>query len=395
MPSVHLKRGREKSLLRRHPWLFSGAISLVDGDPEDGETVDILDAEGILLARGAYSHKSQIRVRIWTWDLDENINKDFFHVRLQRAIEFRQKFSDSLHSNACRLVYAESDGVPGLIVDRYANILVVQFLSCGSEFWREVIADLLLELTNVNQIYERSDVDVRNLEGLPLRKGVLRGTLPPKFVEIVENGLHFLVDVHEGQKTGYYLDQRSNRYWLRNLAEERRILDCFSYTGGFSISALAGNALHVTAIESSGNALELARANLELNQLANNKVDWLTGDVFTYLRNFRDQGRDFDLIVLDPPKFAPTTSQTHRAARGYKDINLLAFKLLIPGGILVTFSCSGGVNQDLFQRIIASSALDAGVSAQIIETLHQGYDHPISLSFPEGAYLKGFVIRVM
>jgi 23S rRNA (cytosine1962-C5)-methyltransferase len=395
MGSVQLKRGREKSLLKQHPWIFSGAISLVNGDPKNGETVDILDADGTLLARGAYSHQSQIRVRVWTWDLEEPIDTNFFQKRIKRAIVFRQRFVDTVRSNACRLIYGESDGLPGLIVDRYDGVLIGQFLSWGPEIWKDVIVDLLEEITNTNQIYERSDVEVRKLEGLPLRKGILRGTEIPRFVEIGEDGLRYLVDIQEGQKTGFYLDQSANRRRLKRLSTHCRILDCFSYTGGFSISALAGNAKHVTAIDSSAGALELARTNLDLNHIGSNDVELIEGDVFKHLRYLRDQGRDFDLIVLDPPKFAPTASQAQRASRGYKDINLFAFKLLKPGGYLVTFSCSGGVNLELFQKIVSASALDAGVDAQIIEVLHQGYDHPISLNFPESAYLKGFIIRIM
>jgi 23S rRNA (cytosine1962-C5)-methyltransferase len=395
MGSVQLKRGREKSLLKQHPWIFSGAISFVNGDPKNGETVDILDADGTLLARGAYSHHSQIRVRVWSWELDDSIDKNFFKKRIKRAIEFRQQFVDNVHSNACRLIYGESDGLPGLIVDRYDDVLVSQFLSWGPELWRDVIVDLLVELTNTNQVYERSDADIRTLEGLPLRKGILRGADLPRCVEIVEDGLHYLVDLQEGQKTGFYLDQCANRRRLKRLSKHCRVLDCFSYTGAFTISALAGDAEHVTTIDSSTSALELARTNLGINQLGSKDVEWIEADVFKQLRYFRDQGRDFDVIVLDPPKFAPTASQAHRASRGYKDINLLAFKLLKPGGYLVTFSCSGGVSLELFQKIVSSAALDAGVNAQIIETLHQGFDHPISLNFPESAYLKGFIIRVL
>ncbi|MBE0409237.1 MAG: class I SAM-dependent methyltransferase [Anaerolineales bacterium] len=395
MASVHLKPGRQKALLRHHPWIFSGAISGVHGSIENGETVDVIDSSGTLLARGAYSHYSQIKVRVWTWDVNEIIDETFFRNRIRRAIEFRQQFHSRSSSNAYRLINAESDGLPGLIVDRYGNLLVIQFLSSGPEIWRELIADLLIDETNINQIYERSDVKVRNLEGLPGRKGVMRGTEPSGLIEIVENELHYLVDIKDGHKTGFYLDQCSNRRRLRGLAKNNLVLDCFAYTGGFSISALAGGARHVTAIESSAATLEIAKLNVSLNQLENYNIDWIEGDVFTQLRSFRDQGRNFDMIVLDPPKFAPTASQIQRASRAYKDINLLAFKLLRSGGILVTFSCSGGVNQDLFQKIIASAALDAKVDAQIIEKLQQNYDHPVSLNFPEGAYLKGLIIRIL
>jgi len=394
MASVHLKPGREKSLLRRHPWIFSGAISFTRGEINNGETVDVFDANGNLLARGAYSINSQIRVRVWSWDLDEEINETFFRNKLQRSITVRHDFTNDLRSTAYRIVHAESDGLPGLIVDCYGEILVVQFLSSGPEYWRDLITDLLLDISGATSIFERSDTDARVLEGLSLRIGVLRGPEPPKFYEIIENDLKFLVDVRAGHKTGFYLDQAANRRAVRFLAKHRQVLDCFAYTGGFSISALIGQAKHVTLIESSNTMLKLAEDNLALNQLPMQNVDLIEGDVFEKLRTFRDQGLKFDLIILDPPKFAPTSAQAQRAARGYKDINLLALKLLTPGGFLATFSCSGGINQEFFQKIIASAVLDARINAQIMGYLHQRFDHPIAVNFPEGAYLKGFIIRV-
>lgn len=393
--SVQLHPGREKSLLRRHPWIFSGAIAVIHGEVANGETVDVLDAQGHLLARGAYSQHSQIRVRIWSWNLDEQIDESFFHRRLSQSLAYRTSSEKRYSSNASRLVHAESDGLPGLIVDRYDDTLVVQLLSSGPERWRDLISDLLMELTGSACVFERSDVDIRKLEGLPSRTGILRGSEPPELIEIHENNLRFLVNVRDGHKTGFYLDQRANRGRISVIAKNRQVLDCFAYTGGFSISALAGQANRVTMIESSADAIGLAKLNLDINQLAPEKIEWIEEDVFTQLRSFRDQGRTYDLIVLDPPKFAPTFAQAQRAARGYKDINLLAFKLLRPGGILATFSCSGGVSQDLFQKIVASAALDAGVDAQIVDYFHQAYDHPVSLNFPEGGYLKGFLIRTL
>ena len=409
MSTIKLKPGREKSLLRLHPWVFSGAISDVDGNPGAGDTVDVLDSRGGFLARGAYSPVSQIRVRAWTWDPEVVIGPEFFRQRLQSAITSRQLpvinaqssviGNQSLNTehwslNTDRLIHAESDGLPGLIVDRYADTLVMQVLSAGAERWRDVIADLLLELTGAARIYERSDAKVRKLEGLPQRTGPLRGPEPPERIQICENGLNFWVDVYRGHKTGFYLDQRANRARVRELARGRDVLDCFAYTGGFTVNALAGGAASVTAVDSSADALSLARENAALNDFPAEGVEWLEADVFKQLRKFRDQGRQVDLIVLDPPKFAPTAAQAHKAARGYKDINLLAFKLLRPGGLLVTFSCSGGISAELFQKILAGAALDAGVHAQIMEYLHQGADHPVALNFPEGAYLKGLVVRV-
>jgi 23S rRNA (cytosine1962-C5)-methyltransferase len=295
-----------------------------------------------------------------------------------------------VNSNAYRLVYAESDGLPGLIVDRYGDMLVLQSLTAGCERWKEPLADILLEETGLSAIYERSDADVRALEGLPERTGLLRGNPPEKTV-ITEYGLRFTVDLCTGHKTGFYLDQRQNRLRVRALAQGRDVLDCFCYTGGFTVNALAGGARSVVAVDSSALALALGRENLSINGLKAEAVEWRAEDVFQDLRKFRDEGRSFDMIILDPPKFAPTAAQAEKASRGYKDINLLAFKLLRPGGLLVTFSCSGGIEAALFQKIVASAALDAGVEAQIVEHLSQGPDHPVALNFPEGAYLKGLV----
>jgi 23S rRNA (cytosine1962-C5)-methyltransferase len=304
-----------------------------------------------------------------------------------------------VRSDAARLVYAESDGIPGLIVDRYADVLVLQSLTAGSENWKETIADLLLEATGLTTIYERSDADVRELEGLAPRVGPLRGAINHLPLTITENGLKFCVNLETGHKTGFYLDQRLNRQRLRALAKGRDVLDCFCYTGGFTVNALAGGAKSVLSVDASADALALCRENVALNALPADRLSrvqsrghaTLEGDVFQLLRKFRDEARSFDLIILDPPKFAPTAAQAEKAARGYKDINLLAFKLLRPGGILVTFSCSGGIDAGLFQKIIASAALDAGVEAQIVEHLSQAPDHPVALNFPEGAYLKGLI----
>lgn len=395
---VILKPGREKSIFRRHPWLFSGAIDRVNGEPGYGETVLVLDSRGNPLAQGAYSPQSNIRVRIWSWDIDEAIDPSFIRERIERAVWGRQGLWESERmdgNDAYRLVHAESDRLPGLVVDRYSNTLVMQCLSAGPDRWRETLADLLLEVTQAECVFERSDADVRELEGLPPRVGTLRGSEPPPRLLIHENRLSFWVDIPHGHKTGFYLDQRFNRLRVRQLAMGREVLDCFAYTGGFALSSLAGGAKFVTCVEASPDALELARDNLALNQLPEDHVEWIAGDVFQTLRKLRDRGGTFDLIVLDPPKFAPTAAQAERASRGYKDINLLAFKLLRPGGFLATFSCSGGISEELFQKIVFSAALDAGVEAQIVERLHQGFDHPVALNFPEGAYLKGLILRVV
>ncbi len=358
-----------------------------------GETVDIISANGDFLAKAAYSPKSSIRARAWGW-LDVPVDADFLRLKLDAAIN--RRIDSPLPEGegvGVRVVHAESDGIPGLIVDRYGDVLVMQILTAGAEYWKETLADLLIELTGIKDIYERSDVEVRKLEGLESRSGALRGN-PPEFVEITENGLKFKVDIAHGHKTGFYLDQRENRQLVGQLAKDRDVLNCFSYTGGFSIHAMAGGAKSVVSIDSSGEALKLGAENADINGQASENHEWIDGDVFQELRKFRDSRRDFDLIILDPPKFAPTRSQVNKATRAYKDINLLAFKLLRPGGILVTYSCSGGVDAALFQKIVAGAALDAKVDAQIIQKLSQGADHPVALNFPEGAYLKGLVCRV-
>lgn len=393
MAILTLKPGREKSVLQRHPWIFSGAIADVKGQPESGETVEILSAGGQWLARAAYSPASNIRARIWSWNEDEAIGEEFFFKRVKGAVEARRMLNDLTSSTACRLAHAESDGLPGVTADRYADFLVVQLLTAGAERWRTAILRAFLEVTGMHNIYERSDVDVRRLEGLELCRGILSGDQPPERVEIVEDGLRFWVDLCGGQKTGFYLDQRSNRKRLRELVSGKRVLNCFCYTGAFTVSALAGDALEVYSIDSSGTALALAEKNIALNELPAERARWEEANVFQALRALRDRAEAFDAVVLDPPKFAPTTAQSEKAARAYKDINLLAFKLLRPGGLLFTFSCSGGISMELFQKIVADAALDAGVDACILERLFQGADHPVALHFPEGAYLKGLICQ--
>jgi len=406
-PTILLKPGREKSLLRRHPWVFSGAIERVDGAPISGDTLPVRDASGNFLAWAAYNPASQITARIWSWREDEVIDAEFFRRRIDSALAARHALlpspaggggaggegaSTALNTGA-RLINAESDGLPGLVVDRYGDTLVIQIGSAGAERWRDTIGDILQALCTPACIYERSDSDSRGLEGLEPRNGVLRGTLPES-VEVIEHGLHFKVDVVAGQKTGFYLDQRDNRALTETLAAGRDVLNCFCYTGGFSLYALRGGAKSVLSIDASGDALRIAEENLTRNGLDATRAEWQEADVFQALRKLRDQGRQFDFIILDPPKFAPTAAFAEKAARGYKDINLLGFKLLRPGGLLATYSCSGGISADLFQKIIAGASLDAGVDAQIVHHLHASADHPVLLSFPEGAYLKGLVLRV-
>jgi 23S rRNA (cytosine1962-C5)-methyltransferase len=402
-PALILKVGREKSLQRRHPWIFSGAVECIDGTPASGDTLPVLDAEGAFLAWAAYSANSQIMARVWSWEENEIIDADFFRKRIANALAMRlatllplppgEGWGGGKPGNGTRLIHAESDGLPGLIVDQYGGVLVIQLGSAGAEHWRDILVDILQEICSPVCIYERSDSDGRELEGLSPRNSVLRGTLPEQ-VEVTEHGLRFSVDVAAGQKTGFYLDQRDNRAFTGTLAKDKDVLNCFCYTGGFSLYALRGGAKSVLSIDSSNEALQNAKRNVELNGLDSSRAEWLCADVFEALRKLRDQNRKFDLIILDPPKFAPTAAFAEKAARAYKDINLLGFKLLKPGGLLFTYSCSGGINDDLFQKIIAGAALDAGVNVQIVKKLHAAADHPVLLSFPEGAYLKGLVLRV-
>jgi 23S rRNA (cytosine1962-C5)-methyltransferase len=384
-----LKPGREKSLKRRHPWVFSGAVAKVQGSPAQGETIGVWSASGEFLAVAAYSPESQIVARAWDWT-ERAIDGSFFKERIGQAVAQR----DALMGDAAamRIVHGESDGLPGVIADRYGDTVVLQLNSAGAERWREPIADALLAAGNASRIWERSDADVRQLEGLSPVTAPLRGPREPTRIVIDEEGVHFGIDLEQGHKTGFYLDQRDNRQQLRALAGGRDVLDCFCYSGGFALNAVAGKAKSVVAVDSSAEALVLARGNAERNGFP--QPEWFEGDVFQQLRTFRDSRRSFDMIVLDPPKFAPTAAHAEKAARAYKDINLLAFKLLRPGGLLMTFSCSGGVSAELFQKIVAGSALDAGVEAQAVARLGASADHPVALNFPEGDYLKGLICRI-
>lgn len=392
--TIQLKPGRERSVLNRHPWIFSGAIAKTTGDPLCGENVLVSASSGELLGIAAYSPDSNIRARMWTWDSKQVINESFFEGLIKNALSLRTSLIKETETDAIRLIYAESDGIPGLVVDRYADTLILQSLSCGIEYWKDLIVEKIVKATNISNVYERSDVTVRRIEGLPLQKGVLKGKEPSGNLTITENELKYEIDPINGQKTGFFIDQRQNRLLLRKYARNRKVLDCFCYSGGFSINALAGGADSVLAIDSSNDALQSGQRNVLLNNLDDDRIEWRAADVFERMRKLRDKNEKFDLIMLDPPKFAPTHKQVQKASRAYKDINLLAFKLLNPGGILFTFSCSGGVSEDLFQKIIFGAALDAGVDAKIVEKMHQGPDHPTALNFPEGNYLKGLVCMV-
>jgi 23S rRNA (cytosine1962-C5)-methyltransferase len=398
--NVILKQGREKSVLRRHPWLFSGAIDAARTDldaVQPGAIVAVRDHEGGFLARGYYNPRSQIRVRLLTWDQDEALGPAWWRVRLARAISRREALAGSENITAYRLVHAESDGLPGLIVDRYGDYLVLQALTLGIEVVKETIVEALADLLDPAGVYERSDADVRHKEGLDDAVGVLWGEAPPASLIITEHGVRHPVDVLGGHKTGFYLDQRESRRWLLTdpAVGGCEVLNAFSYTGGFGACALLNGASHVVNVDSSQAALDLAAQTMALNDLDEAGTECVSADVFQQLRAYRDEERTFDLIILDPPKFASSPRQVKRAARGYKDINLLAFRLLRPGGTLLTFSCSGAVSPDLFQKIVFGASVDAGRDAQIAGWLNQPADHPVLLSFPEGRYLKGLICRVV
>jgi 23S rRNA (cytosine1962-C5)-methyltransferase len=390
---LRLKPGRERSLLRRHPWVFSGAIEEVAGSPQSGATVRVCAADGKFLAWAAYSPASQIRARVWSFEETEVPGPELFAKRIEAALARRRADIPAEAGNAMRLLHGESDGLPGLIADRYGDALVIQVLSAGCEAWRETLVAKLLEKSGCSRVYERSDTDARELEGLPASSGLIFGPAANGPLRIVEHGVEYEVDVGSGQKTGFYLDQRENRRHLGRLAAGREVLDCFCYTGGFTLSALAGGARSVLAIDSSAQALAQAKRNLELNRIAPDRAQWLDADVFQALRRLQRDERRFDLIVLDPPKFAPTPKDAARAARGYKDINLNALKLLRPGGLLATFSCSGGVSAELFQKIVAGAAADAGAPLLLRERYRAAPDHPVRIEFPEGEYLKGLLLE--
>ncbi|ALE95521.1 23S rRNA (cytosine(1962)-C(5))-methyltransferase RlmI [Serratia marcescens] len=392
---LHLAKGREKSLLRRHPWVFSGAVQRVEGKAHSGETIDILDSQGKWLARGAYSPESQIRARVWTFQQDEEINIDFFIRRLQQAQSWRDWVAQRDGLDGYRLIAGESDGLPGITIDRFQNFLVLQLLSAGAEYQRPALLSALQHCYPECSIYDRSDVAVRKKEGLPLAQGPVFGDLPPELLPITEHGMKLLVDIQQGHKTGFYLDQRDSRLAARNYSAGRRVLNCFSYTGAFAVSALMGGCAQVISVDTSQAALDIAKQNVELNKLDLNKAEFVRDDVFQLLRNYRTQGEKFDLIIMDPPKFVENKNQLASACRGYKDINMLALQLLNPGGILLSFSCSGLMPTDLFQKILADAAVDAGRDVQFIEQFRQAADHPVIATYPEGLYLKGFACRVM
>jgi len=392
LKKIILKKGKERSLLRKHPWIFSGAIEKSESDIAVGETVEVFSSSGVFLARASFSPHSQIRARIWTFDPEEKIDSDFFDKQITRALRYRESLPNLEGERSLRIVNSESDGLPGLIVDRYENILVVQFLSAGTEQNRKLILESLKKIENISAIYERSDTDARKKEGLTLSAGIIQGELPDRQIKIIESGINYNIDIETGHKTGFYLDQKLNRRILKKYAAGKRILNCFSYTGGFSLAAIAGGAKEITNIDSSREALETLNLNLNLNNMDISRSKNICGDVFRELRYFRNSGDKFDLIVLDPPKFADSQAKMEKAAKGYKDINYQAFRILEEDGVLFTFSCSGLMQPELFRKIVADAALDAGRKIRFAEQLFQSPDHPFGGEFPEGLYLKGVIV---
>jgi 23S rRNA (cytosine1962-C5)-methyltransferase len=398
MNTITLKPAKDRSLVRRHPWIYANAIARIDGDPAPGATVTVRAADGRFLARASYSPHSQIRARVWSFDETEPVDHAFFKRRVQRAVEHRRTMVKD--TGATRLIFGEADGLPGLIVDYYVADegdhaqLVCQFMATGVETWKEAIVQALIGATGCPNVYERSDVSIRQKEGLEQITGVLAGDAPRDTLIADECGVRYHVDVRNGHKTGFYVDQRDNRVLVQQNAAGRDVLNCFCYTGGFSLAALKGGATRVVSVDSSGDALALAQENVKANGFDAEKAEWIDADAFKTLRRLHDEGQRFDLIVLDPPKFAPSKESVDRAARAYKDINLSGFKLLRPGGLLFTFSCSGAIDSDLFQKIVAGAAADARVDARILKRLGAGVDHPLLTAFPEGEYLKGLLLQI-
>jgi 23S rRNA (cytosine1962-C5)-methyltransferase len=398
MKKIVLNPKRDYSVVHRHPWIFSGAIRGVEGNPAIGETVAVEDAKGTRLGWGSFSPSSQIRVRMLSFDPEREPDAGYVTGLVAAAVGRRADFWVNCCTNAFRLVHGESDGLPGVVADWYDGWVVVQLASAGAVFWQDTIVEALKSFVpECRGVYNRSDVDSRVREGLPAEGtvGVLAGEEPPELIEIHEGTIRYLVDVRHGHKTGFYLDQRDARAVVGSLANGTEMLNCFSYTGGFGLAARAAGALSVTQLDIAGAALELAKKNEELDHLCGTKVEYVEADVFKQLRLYRDQGRKFDMIVLDPPKFADVKGQLMRATRGYKDINLLAMKLLRPNGIIATFSCSGAVSEELFETVCREAAFDARREFQIVARTGQAADHPAGLFFPEGRYLKGLVLRAM
>lgn len=395
MIDVVLKKGKEKAVHQKHPWVFSGAIDKVKGSPLNGEVVKVLAADQSFLAYGYYNGQSRVAVRLLEWEEDNIIDKAWYEVRLKDAIASRAHLLSDQQTNTCRLVFSEADYLPGLIVDKYADYLSLQILSAGMENVKAELIEILIAELNPIGIFDKSDANARTHENLEVSQGLLWGETPPEFIEVKENGVRYHINIADGQKSGFYCDQRDNREILAAYTKDKEVLDCFCYSGGFTLNSLKHGAKHVTSVDSSALAMETLKHNLGLNGFMEHQQTSVQSDVNKQLRVFKEDGKLFDVIVLDPPKYAPSRSALDRAARAYKDLNRLGMLLLKKGGILATYSCSGAVDLETFKQIIAWAALDAGREVQIIKQFHQPEDHPVRISFPEGEYLKGLLLRVL
>jgi len=394
MFDVILKKGKEKAVLHRHPWVFSGAIERVKGKPVNGDIVRLLNSQNGFMAYGFYNDQSRVALRLLEWDENVIVNDDWFRNKVAVAVTGRSELLADGTTNTCRLIFSEADYLPGLIVDKYADHLAVQVLTSGIENVMPVIIDELQRLLSPESIFDKSDSGSREHEGLQTANIALTPNQPPENVQVKENGILYNINIAEGQKSGFYCDQRDNRKILSAHAKGKKVLDCFSYTGGFTLNALGNGAASVTSVDSSALAIETLKENIKLNQFDSAKHNTVQSDVNKQLRVFREQDEKFDVIVLDPPKYAPSRSALDRASRAYKDLNRLAMLLLNNGGLLATFSCSGAMDMETFKQVLAWAALDAGKQVQFIYQFCQPEDHPVRSSFPEGEYLKGLLCRV-
>jgi 23S rRNA (cytosine1962-C5)-methyltransferase len=395
MAEARLKKGKDKAVKQLHPWVFSGALDFVKGHPVNGDIISLSDANGDFLANGFFNGQSRVAVRLLEWDEEKVIDELWFRERIAKAIKAREELLKFPETNVCRLIFSEADYLPGLIVDKYGEYLSVQIHSSGIEKVKSVILDELRKQLNPKGIFDRSDASARAHEGLEPSHGLLWGEAPPEFVEVAENGVKYLINIGEGQKSGFFCDQRDNRKIVANHSVGKRMLDCFSYSGGFTLNGLKAGAAEVVSVDSSALAIETLSKNLELNGFDTSKHRAIQSDVNKQLRAFRESDEKFDVIVLDPPKYAPSRSTLDKASRAYKDLNRMGMLLLNSGGLLATFSCSGAVDLNHFKQILAWAALDAGKEIQFIYQFCQPEDHPVRASFPEGEYLKGLLCRIL
>lgn len=394
MKKIILNKGKDKAAWQLHPWIFSGAIAQVHGKPQNGDIVSVFNQEAEFIAYGMYNGNSRVAVRLLEWDPQQEINEAWWRKRVAKAVNNRKALLTE-NNNTVRLIFAEADFLPGLIADKYADYISIQVHAAGTEAVKAIIVDELANSLKPLGIYERSDLKSREHEGLPDTNGLLYGQTPPNFVDIIENGIHYQVNIVEGQKSGFYCDQRENRAITAKYTKGKRVLDCFCYSGGFTLNAFREGAASVTSVDSSALAIETLINNVRNNGFDVSKHQAVQSDVNKYLRDLGEQGEKFDLIVLDPPKYAPSRSSLEKASRAYKDLNRRGMLLLNSGGLLSTYSCSGAMDIDTFKQVLAWAALDAGKEIQFIHQFSQPEDHPVRASFPEGEYLKGLLVRVL